>query len=139
MRLEKKGRHARRMSPKSRLALQLNHRCAGGRVSHYKSKKTKKIQNDFIDGVHDSRPSDPLRPGGLQIHCRPRDPAQEEGGQLLNHHKKKDEEAGYLVRGRSEVLVVDVVRGFVYHCFDDGGDLYLHPCCTMNLPEHDNG
>jgi hypothetical protein len=30
------------------------------------------------------------------------------------------------------------VRGFVYHCFDDGGGgLDLHPYCATNLPEHD--
>jgi hypothetical protein len=29
------------------------------------------------------------------------------------------------------------MHGFIYHCFDNGG-LDLHPCCTMNLSEHDH-
>jgi hypothetical protein len=41
--------------------------------------------------------------------------------------------------GRFEVLVVEVMHGFIYHCFDGSNDLDLHPCCTMNLPEHDDG
>jgi hypothetical protein len=35
--------------------------------------------------------------------------------------------------------VVEVVCGFIYHCFDDSGDLDLHPCYATNLPEHDDG
>jgi hypothetical protein len=35
--------------------------------------------------------------------------------------------------------VVEVMHGFIYHYFDDGGDIDRHSCCATNLPKHDDG
>jgi hypothetical protein len=36
-------------------------------------------------------------------------------------------------------MVVEIVHGFIYHCFDDSGKIDLHLCYVMNLPEHNDG